>query len=106
MATVLEDPELNALWNQASTDNSFFFAFFPPLGVVATVLEDPKLNALWNQELTEMSTRITDMRTALVAALQAIRCGVKKKHACVHASVFENELTEMSTRMLMHTKET
>lgn len=42
--------------------------------LVALVLEDDNLSALWNQELAEMSTRITDMRAALVGALTAIGC--------------------------------
>jgi len=42
--------------------------------LVATVLADAGLRALWEQELKDMSSRIVDMRAALVAALAEIKC--------------------------------
>jgi len=39
--------------------------------VVATVLDDPNLRTMWHGELTEMRTRISQMRLALVEALKS-----------------------------------
>ncbi|EKX37574.1 hypothetical protein GUITHDRAFT_158574 [Guillardia theta CCMP2712] len=42
--------------------------------LVTWVMEDPALKALWEKELKEMSDRITEMRSSLVAALVEINC--------------------------------
>lgn len=42
--------------------------------LVAGVLNEPELKSLWNVELKEMADRINEMRTALVGALNDIKC--------------------------------